>query len=68
VVVEGIERASQLDHLREHVHAPYAQGYLMHRPMPLDQLLEVLAANREVPGRAPNGQPGPVTSTSVPRY
>jgi EAL domain-containing protein (putative c-di-GMP-specific phosphodiesterase class I) len=68
VVVEGIERASQLEHLREHVHAPYAQGYLMHRPMPLDQLLEVLAANREVPGQAPNGQPGPVTSTSVPRY
>jgi diguanylate cyclase (GGDEF)-like protein len=25
VVVEGIERASQLDHLRDHVHAPYAQ-------------------------------------------
>ena len=35
VVVEGIERASQLDHLRDHVHAPFAQGYLMHRPMPL---------------------------------
>ena len=68
VVVEGIERASQLEHLREHVHAPYAQGYLMHRPMPLDQLLETLAANREVPGQAANGQPGPVTSTSVPRY
>ncbi len=39
VVVEGIERASQLDHLRDHVHAPFAQGYLMHRPMPLEQLL-----------------------------
>jgi len=24
------------DHLREHVHAPFAQGYLMYRPMPLD--------------------------------
>ncbi|MEP7091716.1 MAG: hypothetical protein ABI776_16575, partial [Nocardioidaceae bacterium] len=46
VVVEGIERASQLEHLREHVHAPYAQGYLMHRPMPLDQVLRVIAANR----------------------
>jgi diguanylate cyclase (GGDEF)-like protein len=46
VVVEGIERASQLDHLREHVHAPYAQGYLMHRPMPLEQLLQVLRENR----------------------
>src|SRR3954470_14576851 len=46
VVVEGIERASQLDHLREHVHAPFAQGYLMHRPMPLEQLLEVVESNR----------------------
>jgi diguanylate cyclase (GGDEF)-like protein len=48
VVVEGIERASQLEHLRDHVHAPYAQGYLLHRPMPLDQLLLVLAENRSV--------------------
>ena len=48
VVVEGIERASQLDHLREHVHAPYAQGYLMHRPMPLEQLLDALEKNRAV--------------------
>jgi EAL domain-containing protein (putative c-di-GMP-specific phosphodiesterase class I) len=46
VVVEGIERSSQLQHLQDHVHAPYAQGYLMHRPMPLERLLEVLAANR----------------------
>ncbi|MEP7090445.1 MAG: EAL domain-containing protein [Nocardioidaceae bacterium] len=50
VVVEGIERASQLDHLREHVHAPFAQGYLMHRPMPLEQLLTVIAENRALPG------------------
>ncbi|HYO39535.1 MAG TPA: EAL domain-containing protein [Nocardioidaceae bacterium] len=46
VVVEGIERSSQLDHLVDHVHAPYAQGYLMHRPMPLPQLVTVLTANR----------------------
>jgi diguanylate cyclase (GGDEF)-like protein len=46
VVVEGIERPSQLDHLRDHVHAPYAQGYLMHRPMPLEQLVTVLRENR----------------------
>jgi EAL domain-containing protein (putative c-di-GMP-specific phosphodiesterase class I) len=44
--VEGIERNSQLEHLRDHVHAPYAQGYLLHRPMPLTQLLLVLAENR----------------------
>jgi diguanylate cyclase (GGDEF)-like protein len=49
VVVEGIERASQLDHLRDHVHAPFAQGYLMHRPMPLEQLLRVIAENRAFP-------------------
>ena len=49
VVVEGIERASQLDHLREHVHAPFAQGYLMHRPMPLDQLVKVIRENRSLP-------------------
>ena len=48
VVVEGIERTSQLEHLREHVHAPYAQGYLMHRPMPLEQLLDALEKNRAV--------------------
>jgi diguanylate cyclase (GGDEF)-like protein len=49
VVVEGIERASQLDHLREHVHAPFAQGYLMYRPMPLDQLVKVIQENRSLP-------------------
>jgi EAL domain-containing protein (putative c-di-GMP-specific phosphodiesterase class I) len=60
VVVEGIERASQLDHVREHVHAPYAQGYLMHRPMPLEQLLQVLIENRARGG-------GLAPSTSSPR-
>jgi EAL domain-containing protein (putative c-di-GMP-specific phosphodiesterase class I) len=49
VVVEGIERTSQLDHLRDHVHAPFAQGYLMYRPMPLDQLVKVIAENRTLP-------------------
>jgi EAL domain-containing protein (putative c-di-GMP-specific phosphodiesterase class I) len=46
VVVEGIERTSQLEHLRDHVLAPYAQGYLLHRPMPLERLLTVLEENR----------------------
>ncbi|CAN5331626.1 hypothetical protein BH18ACT9_BH18ACT9_09090 [soil metagenome] len=45
VIIEGIERQSQLDHLRDHVHAPFAQGYLMHRPMPADALVGVLLAN-----------------------
>jgi diguanylate cyclase (GGDEF)-like protein len=57
VVVEGIERASQLEHLREHVHAPFAQGYLMHRPMPLDQLLHTLAENRSLPDVVPDVAP-----------
>ncbi|MGH3330917.1 MAG: putative bifunctional diguanylate cyclase/phosphodiesterase [Nocardioidaceae bacterium] len=46
VVVEGIERASQLEHLRDHVSAPYAQGYLLHRPMPADQVAEIIRKNR----------------------
>jgi len=56
VVVEGIERASQLDHLRDHVHAPYAQGFLLHRPMPLAELVRVLADNRSVDLELP-GEP-----------
>jgi EAL domain-containing protein (putative c-di-GMP-specific phosphodiesterase class I) len=56
VVVEGIERASQLQHIRDHVHAPYAQGYLMYRPMPLDQLLQTIADDRAaIPDAEPRG-------------
>jgi diguanylate cyclase (GGDEF)-like protein len=67
VVVEGIERASQLQHLQDHVHAPYAQGYLMHRPMPLERLLEVLADNRSPDALADpqdNGEDRPVPPTA----
>lgn len=46
VVVEGIERESQMRHLREHVCAAYAQGYLMYRPMPLVELLRAVRENR----------------------
>ncbi len=46
VVVEGIERAEQLEHLKNHVHAPFAQGYLLHRPMPVEALVDVLRLNR----------------------
>jgi len=47
VVVEGVERESQLDVIRQD--APYAavQGYLLHRPMPLEQLCRTLAADRD---------------------
>jgi diguanylate cyclase (GGDEF)-like protein len=71
VVVEGIERASQLDHLRDHVHAPFAQGYLMHRPMPLDQLVHVIRENRALHDAAleagqPRQQPAQAASTAAP--
>jgi diguanylate cyclase (GGDEF)-like protein len=70
VVVEGIERSSQLDHLQDHVHAPYAQGYLMHRPMPLEQLLEVVRSNRalvtaEIDGAVPVGDSTPPTGAPL---
>jgi hypothetical protein len=32
--------------VRDDVHAPYAQGYLMHRPMPLASMLETIRADR----------------------
>ena len=54
VVVEGIERESQLTLIRDDVHAPFVQGYLMHRPMPVAQVLDVVRTNR-----AP--QPGAVS-------
>ncbi len=64
VVIEGIERASQLDHLRDHVHAPFAQGYLMHRPMPLDAAGagargRTAACRRRRRGGQPRQRPGP---------
>jgi diguanylate cyclase (GGDEF)-like protein len=70
VVVEGIERSSQLDHLQEHVHAPFAQGYLMHRPMPLEQLLEVVESNRaliaaDIDAPVPVAQPTPPTGAPL---
>ncbi len=46
VVIEGIERTTQLEHLKDHVHAPFAQGYLMHRPMSVEALVQVLRRNR----------------------
>jgi diguanylate cyclase (GGDEF)-like protein len=58
VVIEGIERESQLALVRDDVHAPYAQGYLMHRPMPLASLLETIRADRARPRSATfDGEP-----------
>ena len=46
VVVEGIERASQLEKVREDVGARLVQGFLLHRPMPFATILAVVSANR----------------------
>ena len=45
VVVEGVERHSQIPHVREHVGASLAQGFLLHRPMPVDEVADVLRGN-----------------------
>lgn len=47
VVIEGVERESQLAVVREDAVGAYAQGYLIHRPMLLADLLEVLRLDRE---------------------
>jgi len=57
VVVEGIERTSQLDHLREHVGAGIAQGYLLHQPMPASEVAKVLRAGRGAPTDAASHAP-----------
>jgi len=46
LVIEGVERPSQVDHLIRHVGAPTAQGYLLHRPMNADALEQVLLGER----------------------
>jgi EAL domain-containing protein (putative c-di-GMP-specific phosphodiesterase class I) len=42
VLVEGVERESQITHLLEHVGATHAQGYLLHQPMTLTNLAATL--------------------------
>jgi diguanylate cyclase (GGDEF)-like protein len=44
VVVEGIERTGQLEHLTRHAHATIGQGYLFGRPMPVEDMIVVLSA------------------------
>ncbi len=46
VVIEGIERESQMATVRDDVAGAFAQGFLLHRPMPMAQLLEALRQNR----------------------
>jgi EAL domain-containing protein (putative c-di-GMP-specific phosphodiesterase class I) len=52
VVVEGIERETQLDVIREDAPTALAQGFLMHRPMPLADLLAVMQDERDEERRA----------------
>ena len=58
VVVEGIEREGQLAAVRDQVGAPYVQGYLLHRPLPIADLLGVVRANRRRGSRRPNRTSG----------
>jgi len=51
VVVEGIERESQLRRVRDDVRAAFVQGFLLHRPMSLASLGAVLRV--EGPDRTP---------------
>jgi diguanylate cyclase (GGDEF)-like protein len=46
VIVEGIERVSQLEHLRDHVGAQFAQGYLLHYPESGDAVRRAMIASQ----------------------
>lgn len=43
VVIEGIERVDQLEHLTAHAGASLGQGFLFGRPMSVDNMIAVLA-------------------------
>ncbi|MDH2414742.1 EAL domain-containing protein [Nocardioides sp. CER19] len=47
VIVEGIERESQLQVVRDDAPTSMAQGYLMYRPMPLADLLPVMRQDQD---------------------
>jgi diguanylate cyclase (GGDEF)-like protein len=63
VVVEGLERSTQIEHIREHVGATLVQGFLLHQPLPIGDMLAVLRENRGEPaGRL--GRAGVETSAT----
>lgn len=66
VVVEGIERASQLEKVRNAVGAPLVQGFLLHRPMPFDDVLGVVSANRRGVPSTPDDEATPDDSATPP--
>lgn len=43
VVVEGVERISQLEHVVDHAGGQVGQGYLFARPMPVDAMITMLS-------------------------
>jgi predicted signal transduction protein with EAL and GGDEF domain len=45
VIVEGIERWSQLEHVSFHAGATTGQGYLFGRPMPCPEIVQLLSAS-----------------------
>jgi diguanylate cyclase (GGDEF)-like protein len=55
VVIEGIEREPQLDVIRQDGPYSFVQGYLLHRPMPLDRLVELLGEERSAAHGLPLG-------------
>jgi diguanylate cyclase (GGDEF)-like protein len=65
VVVEGIERPSQVEHLLEHVGANLAQGFLLHRPMPAAQLVDILLRNRAAQLLSGTTEPVGLTSLEI---
>ncbi|MCY7396126.1 MAG: EAL domain-containing protein [Nocardioides sp.] len=65
LVIEGVERESQLSLVREDAAGAYAQGYFIHRPMPLPALLEVIRLDRlSAQSAAAGDAPRPISSSS----
>lgn len=56
VVVEGVERATQVDHLTQHCGATSGQGYFFSHPMPIDAMVTLLET-RSMPPVAAAAQP-----------
>ena len=46
IVIEGVERETQLDVIRHDAPTAFVQGYLLHRPMRLGDLLSVMRLER----------------------
>ena len=65
-VAEGIERPTQLARLKD-LRCDLGQGYHVGRPMPPEQVIDLLAVERATPRpRAPAGPPDPVPGPASP--